>query len=335
LVEVPAEIKVTDLIFNYLFSKLPYNATRFLNIDFSRKLIELFKTNEFDIVQLEGLYVCPYIDLIRRHSNATIVYRSHNIEHEIWLRTAKQSKGLKHLYLRNLSKRIKKMELDYLNRYDILVPITQRDNEFYSRIGNQKPSLAIPAGIDISEEIFPTDKVTDNLFFIGALDWSPNQEGLIWFIEKCWPQILKKRAYTKLIVAGRNAPAWFVEKIKVEGLNYIGEVENAHNFMLENKIMIVPLLSGGGMRVKIVEGMSLKKPIVTTIVGCEGIDAVHHRDIMISANESEFVSNTLELMDDIQLQTEISGNSYKFVRENYSNEALINRLILFYKNHFR
>jgi glycosyltransferase involved in cell wall biosynthesis len=99
--------------------------------------------------------------------------------------------------------------------------------------------------------------------------------------------------------------------------------------------MIAPLLSGGGMRVKIIEGMLHRKPIVTTTIGCEGIDAEHRNNIMISANEKDFISHTLELINDPKLQSRISENSYKFVRENFSNETLIRRLSDFYKNHIR
>ncbi len=96
--------------------------------------------------------------------------------------------------------------------------------------------------------------------------------------------------------------------------------------------MIAPLLSGGGMRVKIIEGMSLKKPIVTTSIGCEGIDAINERDIFIADNPKEFIDYTTRLIKDTKLQSEISNNCYTFVKENFSNEKLTTQLIEFYKN---
>jgi len=105
--------------------------------------------------------------------------------------------------------------------------------------------------------------------------------------------------------------------------------------MKKHGVMIAPLLSGSGMRVKIVEGMSLKKPIVTTPVGCEGIDAENEKDIFIAATPSEFINYIITLAKDISLQTSISNNCYKFVKENYSNEMLSNRLTDFYKTHIQ
>jgi polysaccharide biosynthesis protein PslH len=107
LVDVPARISPVDATINLLFSGKPYNAVRFISKPFAKKLKQLLQEKEFDIIQLEGLYVCPYIPLIRKYSNAKIVYRAHNIEHEIWERTAAISTGIKRIYLKILAKRIK------------------------------------------------------------------------------------------------------------------------------------------------------------------------------------------------------------------------------------
>lgn len=331
LVEVPAIISLPVLIFNLIFSKLPYIAERFISSRYEKKLTALLKKQPFDIVQLEGLYLTPYIPCIRKYSKARIAYRSHNIEHEIWERTAGQSKGLKKIYIKNLAKRILKFETDALNTYDFLVPITQRDFDLLNNKGNFKPGIAIPTGIDQLSKPTVTVLSGEQLFFIGALDWAPNQEGLMWFLNNCWKKILKKCPNVKLAIAGRNAPKWLISKLSIKNVVYIGEVENAQEFMLSNGIMIAPLLSGSGMRIKIIEGMSLGKAIVTTSIGCEGIDAIHNRDILIANNANDFSSQVIRILNDTKLQAKISENSFKFVSTNYSNHNLTSRLIDFYK----
>ena len=139
LVEVAASINWLEASMNLLFSKLPYNAQRFISDEFSVELVKLLNEKPFDIIQLEGLYLCPYIPVIRKYSNALIVYRAHNIEYEIWERTAKLSTGIRSKYIRNLSKRIKRFEISYLNAYDLLVPITDRDGLILDQLGNTKP----------------------------------------------------------------------------------------------------------------------------------------------------------------------------------------------------
>ena len=335
LIEVPARVTLKGTIKNFLFSKLPYNAERFIDDNYHHKLELLLSTHQYDIIQLEGLYLLPYFDLIRKYSTAKIVYRSHNIEHEIWERTAIQAKGIKKIYLNNLSKRLRKFEISLINKYDLLIPITLRDEKRLNELGNTKPALTIPAGIDIQEKEPVAKPLKNDLFFIGALDWAPNQEGLIWFFDNCWDEIRKECPKVSLTVAGRNAPDWFVKMLKKHTVKYLGEVPNAQQFMKKHAVMIAPLLSGGGMRVKIIEGMSFKKPIVTTPVGCEGIDAVNEKDIFIAESPKAYTNYIIRLVKDIALQTSISNNCYKFVKENYSNEILSNRLADFYKTHIQ
>lgn len=335
LVEVSAPVTAKGAIFNFFFSKLPYNAERFIDKKYQNKLLALLEAHSYDVIQIEGLYLLPYVPFIRKVTNSVIVYRSHNIEHEIWERTASQAKGIKKLYLKNLSQRLRKFEISLINHYDLLVPITLRDEKRLNELGNRKPALTIPAGIDFQDKEPVVKPLRNDLFFIGALDWTPNQEGLIWFFDNCWSEIKKKCPKISLSVAGRNAPDWFVKTLQKYQINYVGEVPNAYQFMKKHGVMIAPLLSGSGMRVKIVEGMSLKKPIVTTPVGCEGIDAENEKDIFIAVTPSEFINYIIALAKDISLQTSISNNCYKFVKENYSNEMLSNRLTDFYKTYIQ
>ncbi|HKM94130.1 MAG TPA: glycosyltransferase family 4 protein [Prolixibacteraceae bacterium] len=333
LVEVPANIQFIPAIKNLLFSDLPYNAERFITKKYSNKLESLLKVNHFDIIQLEGLYLYPYIEVIRKHSKAKIVYRGHNIEFEIWERLLVNSSGLKKLYLKILVNRLKIFEKAMINQYDLLIPITERDLIKLNKLGNKKPALVIPAGINLEEAQNNIQQKFDNLFFIGALDWAPNQEGLVWFLDKCWNKLLKNFPNLQLTIAGRNAPSWLVNKFKKKNITYAGEVPDAKDYMLNQGIMIAPLFSGSGMRVKIIEAMNLKKPIVTTTIGCEGIDINHKVHAMIGDTPSLFINNITHLLQQEQLAHSISENCFTFVQSNYSNQNIAKRLINFYNKH--
>lgn len=333
LVEVPAKITFGGALSNLLFSKLPYNAQRFINKNYQKKLRLLLSAQQFDIIQLEGLYLCAYIALIRKFSKAKIAYRSHNIEHEIWERTLIQSRGIKKLYLGILANRLRNFEIQAINQYDLLVPITHRDEMQLQILGSNKPSLAIPAGFTD----FPIDgkdlSFEMNLFFIGALDWVPNQEGLLWFIKNCWDIIHKKKPEIILKIAGRNAPDWFIEKIDIEGIKYLGEIDDAREYIHENGIMIAPLLSGSGMRVKIIEGMFYKKAIVTTPIGCEGINVKNKQELYIAASPEIFTDYILTLLNSRELVVETGRKAYEFVKEVFDNQKLNSKLVAFYNHH--
>uniref|UniRef100_UPI003218041C glycosyltransferase family 4 protein n=1 Tax=uncultured Draconibacterium sp. TaxID=1573823 RepID=UPI003218041C len=332
LVDVPARIKIFSGLINFLFSRKPYNAVRFISNGFARALEQLLSENTFDIIQLEGLYVCPYIPLIRKKSDATVVYRSHNIEHEIWERTAKMSNGLKKFYLNNLSKRIKRFETALLNSYDLLVPITERDGVILDELGNQKKKHISQTGIDASV-LVPNSKNLEHpaLFHIGSLEWAPNQEGLVWFVENCWPEIHEKYPALKFYIAGRNCPAWLQSKFNVPNVVFEGEVPDAYRFMNSKSIMVVPLFSGSGMRIKIIEGMALGKSIVTTEIGAEGIGVNPNENILIAADKEDFIKKVSQLVEDEEFYSKIGRNAIEFIHEKFDNLAAAGKLVEFYK----
>lgn len=332
LVNVPAKISYRGMLFNLLFSDLPYNATRFMNEDFSLELIRLLKEQDFDVVQIEGLYLCPYIPLIRQHSKALIAYRAHNIEHETWDRSSQLMHGLQKLYLRLLTKRLRKFEQSYLNLYDVLVSMTERDGQMLDELGNTKPRIASQTGIDLSA-LVPTAKDLEfpSLFHIGSLEWGPNQEGLLWFMQHCWPLIHQKYPELKFYIAGRNAPSWLESKLKSEGVVFLGEIENAYKFMKSKAIMMVPLRSGSGMRVKIVEGLALGKAIVSTTIGVEGIAAIDREQILIANQPEEFLQAVSGLIEDKALYDKVCKNAVTFIRERFDNLAIVSDLVNFYK----
>ncbi|WP_163717057.1 glycosyltransferase family 4 protein [Mangrovibacterium lignilyticum] len=332
LVDVPAKITFTGAVNNLLFSDLPYIAARFISEDYSLALIRLLQEQEFDVIQLEGLYLCPYIPLIRKHSKALVAYRAHNIEHEIWDRSRKLSVGFRRLYLAMLTRRIKKFGMSYLNEYDVLVSITERDGEFLDKLGNIKPRITSQTGIDLSS-LVPTAKDLEfpSLFHIGSLEWGPNQEGLLWFLNECWPLIYRKYPELKFYVAGRNAPHWLETKLKMANVVFLGEIEDAYQFMNSKAVMMVPLRSGSGMRIKIVEGLALGKAIVSTKIGVEGIAANDHEHILIANEPHEFLDAVSELIENKELYKKLCKNAVQFIREKFDNLAIVSSLIDFYK----
>lgn len=336
LVEVPASTNWVEAALNLMFSDLPYNAQRFISDEYSQQLVQLLTVRTFDVIQLEGLYLCPYIPYIRKYSDALIVYRAHNIEYEIWDRTAKLSKGWRSKYLQNLSRRIKRFEISYLNTYDLLVPITDRDGIILDSLGNSKPRHTSQTGIDFAS-LVPTAKKLEfpSLFHIGALDWAPNQEGLIWFFDHCWPRIHNENPDLKFYLAGRNAPEWLERRIKLNGVAYLGEINDAYDFINSKAIMVVPLFSGSGMRIKIIEGMALGKPIVTTDIGTEGIPTENGHNIMIANDADQFIESISRLINDRALFDEISRNAIGFIQEKFDNLAQASALIDFYKTQIK
>ncbi len=335
--DINTDLKPIKALKNLFFSKLPYNAERFISEDFKTKLIGLLKTKKYNLVQIEGLYLMPYIQTIKKYSHAKIAFRSHNIEHEIWEQTLKQEKSFfKKIYLKIIAKRMRKFEVSFINKYDFLIPITQRDANIFNKLGNNKKTLVSPTGVDASKYKGKKQKFEKiKLFHLGSLDWTPNQEGIIWFLENVWGEVLKQNTDLTFSIAGRNAPEWLINKFKeYKNINYLGEIDDAIKFMQKHNIMLVPLLSGSGMRIKIIEGMASGNIIISTSKGAEGIKGRENKDFIIANTKDEFINSIASITNKKLPLKEISFNAQEFILNNFDNFTISKRLIEFYKNNY-
>ena len=327
-IHIHADITFSGIVRNYLRSDLPYTAERFISKKFSSALVNVLNNYTFDLIQLEGLYLTPYLPLIRKESKIPVVLRAHNIEHEIWQRLSSKLKNpLKRIYLKNLTKRISNFEYDVIDKYDLLVPITKVDEKKFQRMGNSKPSVVIPVGINTDSTRIKSNKEQKNtLFYLGALDWQPNIEGLLWFVKKVWPHIKADYPDLEFHIAGRNAPSGFHKLVADDRIIFHGEIPSAKDFILENKIMIVPLFSGSGMRVKIIEAMSYGKAVVTTRVGAEGIEVINGEHILISDNAVGTIASVKQLIENKSFLHKVEKSAYKLVQESYMGHKLAKEL---------
>ena len=327
---INTNVSVIDAFAN-LFTNNSYNIFRFHSVAFHNKLKQYLVKNEYDIIHLEGVYLSPYIKTIRKYSNAPVVMRAHNIEFEIWERLAEEQRNpLKKFYMRLLAKRLRQFELGMLKEYDALVPISVKDEAFFAEHGFNKPMMTSPASVKLDKYPHDYSKVEfPSLYFIGSLDWMPNQEGLNWFLEKVWLRIHQQMPTLKFYIAGRNIPESY-KAANWPGVKVVGEVEIAIEFMQSKAMMVVPLFSGSGMRVKIIEAMALGKPIIATTVAAEGIAYTHKKNILIADDADNFTRHIRFYLQNHEFCNEIGRNARKFIEKKHENGVLIDSLIDFY-----
>lgn len=332
-VPVDNEIKFVEALSN-LFSSDSYHISRFISDDFEKKLIELLEATDYDIVQLETLYLAPYVEAIKANSNAMVVMRAHNIEHEIWDRISKQIKFFpKKWYLSYLSKKLKNFEIQKLNDYDFLVAITDRDLKKFQELGYKNGCIATPVGFEYQNYIpdYKSFEKEIKLSFIGSLDWMPNIEGLNWFFENVWPSISAQYPDIQFHFTGRNAPS-HLKNIQLKNVFFHPDEACAHEFINAYSIMIVPLLAGSGIRIKILEGMSLGKVIITTNIGLEGIPAKHKEQLLIANTPEEFLAAIGYCVENKDQLISIGQNARQFIKSHFDSQKLTQNLIHAYKH---
>lgn len=315
---------------NLVLSRKSYHVERFENAPFAKKLEELLKTQDFDIVQLESVFLAPYLPVIRAFApRAKAVLRAHNVEHEIWERVASNANPLKKWYLNRMTPRLKAYELEQVNHCDLVVGISERDVERFRQLGLSKPATVCPIGLDCSHYHPDTTSFQRplSLSFIGSLDWMPNQEGLRWFLDAVWqPLLAPSFPELQFHIAGRTAPRW-LRALNMERVVFHGEVPSAADFLNRHSVMVVPLLSGGGMRAKILEGMALGKVVLSTRLGMEGIDCTLGRDCLLAEKPEDWLDAIHRCLQEGPNLVAMGDRARQFCEQNFDNVALAANLI--------
>jgi len=331
-VYVDTTLNVVDAFANFMTAD-SYNISRFFSTDYDIKLSHILEKEKFDVIHLESLFMTPYVGTIRRYGNKTpIVLRSHNLEYVIWEKIAIGTKNpFKRTYLNYLAKKLREYELRLLNEVNGIAAISEEDRKRFLSLGVRKKSITIPFGINLSEynNKIQKDEPELALFHLGAMDWGPNLEGILWFLEEIWPKIHQRFPKLKMYLAGRNMSNE-VFQFKHKNVELIGEVDSAIDFIQSKAIMVVPLLSAGGIRVKIIEGLALGKCIISTSLGAEGINCTHEKNIMLADTPDEWLMAIEKLMVE-KKRNEISAAGKQHVQDHFDNTIITKNLVAFYQ----
>ncbi|WP_233260696.1 glycosyltransferase family 4 protein [Pedobacter sp. HMWF019] len=329
--DIDTEVNIWGAIFN-VFSNQSYNVSRYFDDNAAKLLENILRETEFDIIQFEGLFVVPYLDTVKAYSKAKIIYRAHNIVFDVWERIAYTERFRpRRRYLEFLARRLKSYETEQMNRFHQIFAISEQDRQSILRFGCETSLDVFPVALDFDKYVTDPSKTSfATLFHLGAMDWRPNKEGLEWFLDEIWPDIEKLNSELRFYIAGKNMQQQFFD-YDSENLVVEGEILDAVEFINSKAIMIVPLLSGSGMRVKIIEGMAMRKCIIATTMAAEGITCENGKDILIANTPDEFYRAILQCITNPNKWREIGENARKTAERNYDISTITEGMVNIYR----
>lgn len=306
-----------------------YNVDRFLSEAFRRRLVEVVHEVRPDVVLLESLFMVPYVPALRATTRARLVLRSVNVEHEIWQGLARGARHLgRRLYLQHLARRLRQYEVATLNDVDAIVPVAQEDADCYRRLGAAGPIHVAPVGIDAAgypDRSGQGDPLT--LTFLGSLDWTPNLEAVDWFLGNVWPLVREAIPQARLHLGGSNAPSDLTGRLRCEGVRFLGRVPDAREFISSGTAMVVPLLSGGGIRVKILEAMALGIPVISTRLGATGLGVSDGKQLLLADDADSFARACVTLLSDRDRAATIGRTGRVHVSRAFDTDEIGRRLV--------
>ena len=223
----------------------------------------------------------------------------------------------------------KHIEVARLNQYDGIVTLTETDKDVLVKSGVKPPIYVSPAAVNTKEREY--DGWNGQIVFVGGYHHRPNQEGMDWFLREVTPCIAwNKYPQTQLKIVGLGWPTSYERDFNGLTVQLTGYVDDLSEHV-SRTIMIVPLLTGSGMRMKILDAAALSVPFVSTSVGVEGLDFADEETCMIADSASGFAKALEKLMDDQFFRETIARKAHNLFKEKYSLDSLVERRKEIYK----
>ena len=331
---VDTRVKPLDALMN-LFGNQSYFVKRFWSEKWNAHLIQVLQKEQFDIIQLEHLYMCLYLETIRKYSRARVILRPQNVENQVWKRYLNGPVNLlKKQYLQIAANRLLNFEMHMAREVDGVIAISDADAGTFREYSPETPCTIVPIGFDFSKvgtcEIHKQFENFPAFYHLGSMDWMPNVQGIKWFIEEVMPFVAVDYPEFVFRIAGKKMPEWFFNR---QGKNLVvdRDVTDSQIYHSDKPVMIVPILSGGGLRVKIIEAMALGKTVISTTIGAEGIPYTDQKNILIADTKEDFAIQIKKCRDSMEFCQTIGKNAQKLARENFDCNVTAAKMILFYK----
>jgi len=280
-----------------VFSSYSYHISRFDVPAMHELLQETVVDYQPDIVLFESLFTAPYLETVRKSCKAQCVYRSHNVESVLWENRLNEYPLHKRPWLKNITNKLARYEFATINQFDGVVTISQDDLDTLRQKGMRVPATAVPFGVNQTiESVHASDQ--KNILFIGSLDWQPNTEALTWFTEEVWKPFHAQHSDYTFQLAGRNATAAMRELGNVAGIRFRGEITDALAFLAEGDILVSPLFTGSGQRIKVLEALAQGKAVVASSVALQGLDVEPGIQVEVAENGPQFVDTLHHLVSE-------------------------------------
>lgn len=286
---------------------------------FQEALDSLVQNEKFDVIH----FATSIFGFYRLPPNVPLVGDTHNVEYHYMYRAYKETKSLPmKLYTWLEYMLIKREELNSTKKFDIVTTTSQQDLDTFRIDIPSKRMFVLPNGVDT--EYFVPQQATPEPFsmvFTGLMNYLPNDHGVQYFAREILPLIRTRIADSRLYVVGAF-PSKEVLQLASEHIIVTEQVPDVRPYFDRATVAVVPLLFGGGTRLKVLEAMAMKKPVVSTSLGCEGLDVEDGKSILIADTPEAFAQSVVSLFTDTALHSKIVENASRLAHDTYDWKSI-------------
>ncbi len=302
---------------NYLkrvLNPAPFAVSKFADLEIRRLLESWLGDHRFDVA------VCDFLSASRNFPESlatpTVLFQ-HNVETALWQRmaSAERNPARRLIYAIEAAK-MKRYERAALGRFHHTIAVSDNDRDQMLQMCPRCQVSVVPTGVDISqfEVAPPASGDPPRIVFTGSMDWEPNIEAVVYFCASILPLILSEFPQARFQVVGRN-PHPRIRRLAGDHVEVTGTVPSVADYLRDATAVIVPLLAGGGTRLKIFEAMAMGKAMVSTSIGAEGLPVNSGRDLILADDAASFAAAVRLLLRDARVRREYELAALQLARQ--------------------
>jgi len=316
-----------DLIRYALEGKPP--ELRFLySKDLADKVRQMFLSEDFDIMHVEQSRMALYLEALPRSTNCARILAFQNVASSQYARLLHVERKLitkMRALLHSLMMR--RWEPRYAERFDRCIAVSEADRRLLLAANPRLRIDVVPNGVDTQlYQPLSLEETRPALLFIGTMSYAPCVDAAIYFCKQILPRIRSALGQIGLWIVGAN-PTPGVSALRGDGVHVTGRVDSVIPYYKRSAISIVPLRAGGGTRLKILESMALGRPVVSTSIGCEGLDVVNGEHLLVADSPEQFAEQAVRLLTDQTLYNLIRTNARQLVTARYDWDVIARKLL--------
>lgn len=306
-----------------LASRNPYAVDVHQSRDFVRQYRQFARENQFDVWQVEWT---PYATMLDGIANVSRLIVAHNVDSLIWKRYYEtETRPLHRLYIKNQYQRFRKFESRAFASAERVVSVSPPDAELMREMFGIDCVDVVDNGVDL-EKYGTIKRQSDpnEVLFLGSLDWRPNQDAIRVLLDQVFPKLIKRRPQAKLTIVGRNAPVWMTTQVDRLGpsVQLHADVPDVFPYLARAGMMAVPLRIGGGSRLKIIEALAARVPVVASAVAAEGLTLRSDQDFALADDADAMVDRIENWIDDPQSAQASAQFGFESVNQHYGWDRL-------------
>jgi glycosyltransferase involved in cell wall biosynthesis len=302
---------------NSWFSPLPVHIRKWRIPALRQEVARLLTAGQFDLCVADFLITTPNVPFDGR---VPTIFFAHNVEHMIWKRLSQvEPRPWRRAPLELEWRKMRRYEAQACTRSHLTVAVSEADRSILAARASRARVCAIPTGVD-TRYFTPngSDERPGTLVFLGAMDWFPNEDGIIHFVDAVFPRVREAVPDATLTVVGKNPRPRVRRLAEVPGVRVTGTVDDVRPHVAPAAVFVVPLRVGGGTRLKIFEGLAMGKAVVSTTVGAEGLPLVPGTHFVQVDDPAQFAESVVALLRDPARRSALGHAGRRLVEERYS-----------------